>query len=272
MLLAIDVCNTNVMLGVFDDGKLVERWRLTTDPVRTADEYGTLVLQLFEYDNIDRTKIDDIIIATVVPSVLFALQHMSIKYFEINPFIVETGIKTGLSVQCDDPRQIGSDRIVNSVAAHTKYEGTLIVIDFGTATTISVVTDEGEFIGGTIAPGLKISAKALFEETAKLPHVELETPSKTIGKNTIESMQSGLVYGHMGMTERIVAGIKKELVSVYGKKLEDIKVIATGGMASMMEEGVECIDYIDKMLTIEGLAIIYKKNIKSRVNKRVQGE
>lgn len=269
MLLAIDVGNTNVVLGVFDDGELLERWRLTTDAVRTADEYGTLILQLFEYDNIDRSKIDDVIIATVVPSVLFALQHMSLKYFNINPFVVETGIKTGLSVQCDDPRQIGSDRIVNTVAAHAKYDGTLIVVDFGTATTISVVTNEGEFIGGTIAPGIKISAKALFEETAKLPHVDLEVPLKVIGKNTIESMQSGLVYGHMGMAERIISGIKQELVSVYGKNLEDIKVIATGGMANMMEEGMDCIDVIDKMLTLEGLAIIYQKNIKSRINKRV---
>ena len=272
MLLAIDVGNTNVVLGVFDKGELVERWRLTTDPARTADEYGTLILQLFEYDKIDTEKIDDVIIATVVPSLLFTLQHMCIKYFNITPFVVETGIKTGLSVQCDDPRQIGSDRIVNTVAAHNKYEGTLIVVDFGTATTISVVTDKGEILGGTIAPGLKISAKALFEETAKLPHVDLEVPVRTIGKNTIESMQSGLVYGHMGMAERIIAGIKKELVETYGKNMDEIKVIATGGMASMMEEGVECIDYIDKMLTLDGLSIIYEKNSRSRVNKRAHAE
>lgn len=260
MLLAIDVGNTNIVLGVFRREKLVTSWRLATDSRRSADEYGIIVGQLFRHEGLDPADIDDVIISSVVPSLLFPLQHMCYKYFSISPLVVETGIKTGLKIKCDDPRQIGSDRIVNAVAAHSKYKAPLIVIDFGTATTFCAVSEEGEYLGGTIAPGMKISAKALFEQTAKLPNVDLEAPGQMICKNTIESMQSGLIYGHMGIVQYMVDGMKRELVEVYGKRHEEIKVVATGGMATMVEGGVSCIDHIDKRLTLDGLVLIYEKN------------
>ena len=227
MLLTVDVGNTNVVLGVFENRKMIGSWRMATDNKRSADEYGVIIDQMFRHDGISPKDIDDAIISTVVPSLLFTLQHMCLKYFNITPLVVETGIKTGLKIKCDDPRQIGSDRIVNAVAAHAKYDGPLIVVDFGTATTFCVVTEDAEFLGGAIAPGIKTSATALFEHTAKLPNVDLETPNRVICKNTIENMQAGLIFGQMGLAERIIEGMKKELVSDYGKKYEDIKVIAT---------------------------------------------
>ena len=260
MLLAIDVGNTNIVLGVFKDGKMLNSWRMATDNKRASDEYGVIIEQMLRHDGIDPAGIKDAVISTVVPSLLFTLQHMCLKYYNFMPLVVETGIKTGLKIKCDDPRQIGSDRIVNAVAAHAKYEGPLIVVDFGTATTFCVVTEDGEFLGGAIAPGIKTSAAALFEHTAKLPNVDLEKPAKVICKNTIESIQSGLIYGHMGLTQRLVDGMKAELVNDYGKRYEDIKVIATGGMATMMDEGVDFIDAIDRRLTLDGLVIIYEKN------------
>lgn len=264
MLLAVDVGNTNVVLGVFNGGKLITSFRLATDNNRSADEYGIMIDQMFRHEGMDPADIDDVIISTVVPSLLFTLQHMCYKYFKISPIVVETGIKTGLRIKCDDPRQIGSDRIANAVAAHYKYGGSLIVVDFGTATTFCAVTEDGEFLGGAIAPGIKTSAKSLFEKTAKLPNVDLELPKKMICKNTIENMQAGLIYGHMGLTEYIIEGMKNELVSDYGKSYDDIKVIATGGMARMVETGVKCIDIIDKRLILEGLVMIYEKNKSSR--------
>ena len=260
MLLAIDVGNTNLVLGVFDGEKLVESWRMATDNKRTADEYGTIIDNMLRHSNIEPADIDDIIISTVVPSLLFTLEHMCLKYYNLNPIVVETGIKTGLKIKYDDPRQVGSDRIVNSVAAHTKYGGDLIVIDFGTATTFCCVTSDGSFIGGAIAPGIKTQADALFEHTAKLPNVDLELPGKFICKNTNEAMQSGLIYGHMGFTEHMVRGMKQEMSAETGTDPADIKVIATGGMATMVESGTECIDVIDRRLTLTGLRILYEKN------------
>ena len=260
MLLAIDVGNTNVVVGVYRDGILSESWRLATDNRRSADEYGTLIDMMLRHDGFDPGEINDIIISSVVPSLLFTLEHMCLKFYEKNPIVVETGIKTGLKIRYDDPRQVGSDRIVNSVAAHTKYGGNLIVIDFGTATTLSCVTADGTFLGGAISPGIKTSAAALFEHTAKLPNVDLELPGKFICRNTSESMQSGLIYGHMGFTEHMVNGMKQEMSEETGCSREDIKVVATGGMATMVESGVNCIDIIDRRLTLDGLQILYEKN------------
>ena len=203
----------------------------------------------------------------VVPSILFTLQHLSQKYFHTKAIVVESGVKTGLIVKYDNPKQVGADRIVNAVAAHAKYGGPLIIIDLGTATTFCAITPKAEYIGGTIAPGLKISSDALFEKTAKLPKVELEEPGHVICRNTINSMQSGLVYGHMGLVEFIVQKMKKELAEYCAKegvREEDIKVIATGGLATMIDQGVDCIDYVDKLLTLEGLELIYRKNKKNR--------
>ena len=261
MLLAFDIGNSNTVLGVFRDGELLTNWRIETDSHKSADEYGMLVSQLFAYDKLDMEDVDDIIISTVVPSVLYTLEHMSIKYFGCKPIVVESGVKTGLIIKYDNPKQVGADRIVNAVAAVNKFGGPLIIIDFGTATTFCAVTDKAEYLGGTIAPGLKISSEALFEKTAKLPKVELDEPGHTICKNTIESMQSGLIYGHMGLVEYMVREMKKELAEICGKD-KKIQVVATGGLASMIAGGVDCIDVVDKMLTLEGLEVIYQKNKK----------
>lgn len=261
MLLAFDIGNSNTVLGVFRDGELLTNWRIETDSHKSADEYGMLVSQLFAYDKLDMDDVDDIIISTVVPSVLYTLEHMSMKYFGCKPIVVESGVKTGLIIKYDNPKQVGADRIVNAVAAVHKFGGPLIIIDFGTATTFCAVTDKAEYLGGTIAPGLKISSEALFEKTAKLPKVELDEPGHTICRNTVESMQSGLIYGHMGLVEFMVREMKKELSEICGSD-KPIKVIATGGLASMIASGVDCIDEVDKMLTLEGLEVIYQKNKK----------
>lgn len=267
MLLAFDVGNTNIVLGVFEDGKLIENWRMETDNKRSADEYGMVVRQLFEYSDLSADDVEDVIISTVVPSILFTLQHMSMKYFNKKAIVIEPGVKTGLLIKYDNPKQVGADRIVNAVAAHAKYGGPLIIIDFGTATTFCAVTKNAEYLGGTIAPGLKISSEALFSMTAQLPKVDLEEPGKVICKNTIQSMQSGLVYGHMGIVMYIVDRMKKELMEIGGCA-DEPRVIATGGMASMIAEGVDCIDEVDKMLTLEGLRIIYEKNKKHKSRQR----
>ncbi len=263
MLLAFDIGNSNTVLGVFKDGKLVTNWRIETDPNKSADEYGMLVRQLFDYEGLVMSEVRDVIISTVVPSVLFTVQHMSQKYFNRRAIVVESGVKTGLIVKYDNPKQVGADRIVNAVAAYNKYGGPLIIIDFGTATTFCAITGKAEYLGGTIAPGLKISSEALFQKTAMLPKVELEEPGTAICRNTIQSMQSGLIYGHMGMVEFMVRKMKKELEELTDTD-RPVKVVATGGLASMIESGVGCIDYVDKLLTLEGLEIIYRKNRRSR--------
>lgn len=260
MLLAFDVGNTHTVLGAFKDRKLIQSWRIETDSGKTADELGMLVAQFFDYEGIKFEDIENIIISTVVPSMVYTLQHLSLKYFHRRAIVVEPGVKTGLKIKYDNPKQVGADRIVNAVAALAKYGGPLIIIDFGTATTFCAVTESAEYLGGTIAPGIKISLEALFEKTAKLPKVELEEPGQVICKNTVNSMQSGLVYGHMGMVEYIVKRMKEELKEMGATK--EPKVVATGGLATLIENGLECIDYVDKMLSLEGLEIIYEKNMK----------
>lgn len=261
MLLAFDVGNSNIVLGVFKDGKLITNWRIETDNNKSADEYGMIVNQLFQYEGLKTTDVKDIIISTVVPSVLYTIQHLAQKYFNKRAIVVESGVKTGLVVKYDNPKQVGADRIVNAVAALAKYGGPLIIIDFGTATTFCAVTERAEYLGGSIAPGLKIASEALFEKTSKLPKVELEEPGHIICKNTIQSMQSGLVYGHMGMVDYIVRRMKKELEQVTESD-KPVRVVATGGLSSMIDSGVDCVDYVDKLLTLEGLEIIYQKNRK----------
>ncbi len=259
MLLAFDIGNTNTVLGVFnEDGKLITNWRIETDPHKSADEYGMLVVELFKHEGLDPKAVDDVIIATVVPSVLFTIRHMAEKYFHKKAIVVESGIKTGLLIKYDNPKQVGADRIVNAVAAYNKYGGPLIIIDLGTATTFCAVSDKAEYLGGTIAPGLKISSEVLFERTSQLPKVELEDPGHTICRNTIQGMQSGLVYGQMGSVEFIVRKMKKELEEVCPGK--PVRVVATGGLSSLVASGVDCIDTIDRRLTLEGLQMIYHKN------------
>lgn len=255
MLLTFDVGNTNIVLGVFQSKKLIQSWRLKTDKNKSADEYGMIINQLFQYEKLSIHDIDDIIISTVVPPVVYTLQHMSKKYFKKRAIVVGPGIKTGMVIKYDNPKLIGTDRIVNAVAAYEKYGGPLIVVDFGTATTFSAISSKGEFLGGTIAPGLKISSDALFEKTSKLPKVELETPGTVICRNTVASMQSGLVYGHMGLAQFIINKMKKELNTE-----EAIKVIATGGLSTLIANEINVIDHVDKLLTLQGLRLIYERN------------
>ncbi len=259
MLLAFDVGNTNIVLGVFKDGNLIQNWRMETDYNKSADEYGMIINQLFSYEGLNTKEVKDVIISTVVPSVLYTLQHLSMKYFNRRAIVIGPGIKTGLIIKYDNPKQVGADRIVNAVAAYAKYGGPLIIVDFGTATTFCAVTENAEYLGGSIAPGIKISSDALFEKTAKLPKVELESPGHVICRNTIESMQSGLVYGHMGMVQFIVNRMKGELMQ-NSSSGRTPKVVATGGLATLITSGIDCIDCIDKLLTLEGLEIIYEKN------------
>ena len=260
MLLAFDVGNTNIVLGVFKGKKLIQNWRMETDKDKSADEYGMLINQLFKYHNLNTADVKDVIISTVVPSISYTLQHLSIKYFNIRAIEVGPGIKTGMVIKYDNPKQVGADRIVNAVAAYHKYGGPLIVIDFGTATTFCCITEKCEYIGGTIAPGIKISSDALFEKTAKLPRVELIAPGHVICRNTIESMQSGLVYGHMGVADYIIRKMKEDDHNMTGGDANKVTVVATGGLATMISHGVDSIDHVDRLLTLEGLQIIYEKN------------
>ncbi|MCL2437052.1 MAG: type III pantothenate kinase [Clostridiales bacterium] len=259
MLLAFDVGNTNAVLGVFKDGELLTDWRLQTEHNKSADEYGMMLKQLLEHEGFKLEDVTDIVISTVVPSLLYTLQHLTAKYFKMKAFVIEPGIETGLQIKYENPKQVGADRIVNAVAAFEKYGGPLIVVDFGTATTFCAISENAEYFGGTIAPGLKITSDALVQKTAKLPKVELEEPGHVICRNTVQSIQSGLVYGHMGTVEYVIKRMKKELEELTPSK-KPIKVIATGGLATLMETGVEGIDCVDRFLTLEGLKRVYEKN------------
>ena len=254
MLLVFDVGNTNMVIGVYEGKTLVKDWRICTDIHKTSDEYGMLISNLLTYDKIDLKSIDDIIISSVVPNVMHALENFCIKYCEKKPMIVGPGIKTGLNIKYDNPKQVGADRIVNAVAAIEKYGSPLIIVDFGTATTFCAISDKAEYLGWTICTGLKISSEALFNGAAKLPRVELIKPGKTICKATVEAMQAGIIYGYVGQVEKIISMMKKELGS------EDIKVVATGGLSSLIHSETDSIDHIDKFLTLEGLRLIHLKN------------
>ena len=254
MLLVFDVGNTNMVIGIYKDKSLVKDWRICTDIHKTSDEYGMLIGNLLAHDNIDIKSIDDVIISSLVPNVMHALENFCIKYCEKKPMIVGPGIKTGLNIKYDNPKQVGADRIVNAVAAIEKYGSPLIIVDFGTATTFCAISDKAEYLGGTICPGLKISSEALFNGAAKLPRVELIKPGKTICKATVEAMQAGIIYGYVGQVEKIISMMKKELGS------EDIKVVATGGLSSLIHSETDSIDHIDKFLTLEGLRLIHLKN------------
>jgi type III pantothenate kinase len=253
MLLAIDVGNTNTVLGIFDGEKNTARFRMTTDRNRTADETGMLMLQFFASHNISVADIDACIIASVVPTVMYSLEHSIRKYFDITPMIVGPGVKTGINIKYENPREVGADRIVNAVAAYTLYGGPLIIVDFGTATTFCAVTENADYLGGVICPGIKISTDALFSMTAKLPRIEILKPPSVIGKTTVTSMQSGAFYGFVGQVDHIVKKMKEELGT-------DARVIATGGLARLISSESECIDEINSHLTLEGLRIIYDKN------------
>jgi type III pantothenate kinase len=257
MILAIDVGNTNIVLGVYNGENLIADWRLSTDLKKTADEYGIEVEQLFIHCNIKLTDIEGVIVSSVVPNVMYSLEHMIRKYFNINPIIIEHGIKTGINIKYDNPKEVGADRIVNAVAGLAIYKRSLIIIDFGTATTFCAISASGNYLGGTIAPGLKIASEALFERAAKLPKVELIKPPKVISKNTVSSIQAGLIYGYIGQVEYIVHKMKNEMTNL-GER--EPLVISTGGLSKLIAENTLCIDVINPILTLEGLKILYYKN------------
>ncbi|QEK13551.1 type III pantothenate kinase [Crassaminicella thermophila] len=256
MLLAFDVGNTNIVLGAYEGEELLTYWRFATDKAKSSDEYGMLINQLFQYEGLSLNDVDDVIISSVVPPIMYTLQHTALKYCNKEAIVIGPGIKTGMNIKYDNPKQVGADRIVNAVAGYEKYGGPLIIVDFGTATTFCAISEKGDYLGGTISPGIKISSEALFQHAAKLPRVELVKPGKVICKNTISSMQSGMVYGYVGLVDYIVRRMKKEL------KDPNTKVIATGGLASLITSESETIDEIDKLLTLEGLRIIYERNRK----------
>ncbi|PJI08799.1 MULTISPECIES: type III pantothenate kinase [Clostridium] len=257
MILVLDVGNTNIVLGIYDDKNLIAEWRLSTDVLRSADEYGIQVMSLFNHDKLDPQMVEGVIISSVVPNAMYSLEHMIRKYFKISPVIVGPGIKTGINIKYDNPREVGADRIVNAVAAHEIYKRSLIIIDFGTATTFCAVRENGDYLGGAICPGIKVSSEALFEKAAKLPRVELIKTKHLICKNTISSMQAGIVYGYIGQVKYIVEKMKSELESM-GEK--EPLVIATGGLAKLISDETENVNIVNPFLTLEGLRIIYEKN------------
>ena len=251
----MDIGNTNIKLGVFDGEKLVSSWRLQSKAGKTADEYGLMITQLFAKDKLDMSDVEGIIMSSVIPPLNYTLDHMCRYYFGIKPLVVGPGIKTSLNIKYDNPKEVGADRIVNSVAAYKLYGGPCIVIDFGTSTTFNVVNENSEFLGGAICPGIKVSADALFTHTAKLPRIELSRPEKVIGRNTITNMQSGIINGFIGMVKYMTEKMKEE-TGFY-----DAKVVATGGMSELLITKEEKIfDIVDRTLTLEGLRIIYNYN------------
>lgn len=256
MILVVDVGNTNITMGVYDKEKLLTTFRLMSKMPRTSDEYGVVIRELLESDGIDSKKIEGTILVSVVPNVMHALTGAIIRYVGTTPLIVGPGVKTGIKIITENPREIGPDRIVDAVAAYEKYGGPILVIDFGTATTYDYVTEDGSFAAGITAPGIRTSAKALWEDTAKLPEIEILKPKSILAQETISSMQAGLVYGQIGQTEYIIKKVKEET------NIPDLKVVATGGLGRIIADETELIDIYDSSLTLDGLKLIYNKNRK----------
>ncbi|MDO5292798.1 MAG: type III pantothenate kinase [bacterium] len=254
MVLVIDIGNTNITCGIFEGDEIKTTFRLTTKLQRTSDEYGVFICELLRTNHIEIEDIEAVLISSVVPNINYSFQNGIIKYIGKKPLLVGAGTKTGIKIQIANPKEAGPDRIVDAVGAYYLYGGPILVIDFGTATTYDLITEDGAFTAGVTSPGIRISANALWHDTASLPEIEIKKPSSILAKDTITSMQAGLVYGYMGQTEYIIRKMKEE------SGLSNLKVVATGGLGKMISEEVEEIDIYDPMLTLKGLNIIYKKN------------
>lgn len=255
MVLVVDVGNTNIVVGVYKNDTLIGSWKMVTRSEKTSDEYGIFILNMLNYADINYKKITGIIVSSVVPNVMHSFENAMKKYFGIDPIIVGPGIKTGIVVATENPKEVGADRIVAIVAAYDIYGGPLIVIDFGTATTYDIVSEKGEFKYGITSPGIQISADALWQRTAQLPSIEIKKPDSILAKNTITSMQAGLIYGYIGQVEYIIGKIKEELC------IDNIKVIATGGLGRIISDETKLINVYDPQLMLKGLKLIHDKNI-----------
>ena len=257
MLLAIDVGNTNIVLGVFDDDRLVESWRLATLRERTADEIGIWVAQLFEHRALDINRIDGIVMGSVVPPLTGTLMAMAQRYFGLTPLNVDSTVDTGMPLLYKYPAEIGADRILDAVAAYRLYgrerQVPLIVVDFGTATTFDAVSAKGEYLGGIICPGVQISADALFQRAARLPRVDVRKPCEVIGKTTVVAMESGLYYGYVGLVDGLIRRLKRELG-------QNAVCVATGGLATIIAPEVDLIEHVDQDLTLQGLRMVWERN------------
>jgi len=254
MLLAIDVGNTNTVVGAFDGRNLVEQFRLETHPHRTSDEWGLLCLLALRERGVEPERIRSVVVSSVVPPLQHTLERTSTRYFGTRPLFVGPGVKTGMPILYDDPREVGADRIVNAVAAYERWPGPLIVVDFGTAITFDVVTRNGEYLGGAITPGIRISVEALSRNASRLPRVDLDRPSRAIGKNTVASMQSGILFGYASMVDGLCGRLARELEGPTPK------VVATGGLAPLVAAVSEAISEVDEKLTLQGLRIIFDRN------------
>ena len=254
MILTLDIGNTNMKTALFEDMEMRQYWRLSTNRNRTSDEYGMALMNLLNHHGIDKGAVEGIMMSSVVPQINFTIEHMCRNYFGMEPMKIEPGVKTGINIKYENPRELGSDRIANAVAAYELYGGPRITIDFGTATSFGAISAKGEFLGGAICPGLRLAADALTERTAKLPRFELVKPEAVIGRNTVNNMQAGIVYGYIGQINYIVNRMKREM------NVPDVKVIATGGLAVLVAGESRVIDVMDGLLTLKGLCLIYKKN------------